>query len=212
MLFSRMEMNERLKQKIRQQAVGDHAKSRRLQRPKTWVMGAAAATVAAAVWLVAGVPFLQQPSIPSPTEQPAHGAPPVNGGASGSELSALVTTPVSTLEEAIAAFGGSLLVPTVLPEGFALKEIVVVGEQGQPARDAIFTYLAGEKSMTYVVSRNPAAFPMELFTKTQVSEVEGYMFEQEGLTELFWMKEGMQYSITGQITGVESMKIAESLE
>lgn len=212
MLFSRMEMNERLKQKIRQQAVGDQAKRRRFQRPKPWVMGTAAATVAAAVWLVAGIPYMQQPSVPSPTEHPAQGFPSANGGASGSDLSALITTPVSTVEEAKAAFGESLLVPTVLPEGFALKEISVVGEQGKPARDAIFMYMAGEKSITYMVSRNPAAFPIELFTKTQVSEVEGYVFEQQGLTELFWMKAGMHYSITGQITAEESMRIADSLE
>lgn len=208
-MFSRMEMNDRLKQKIRQQAGLDKKAKRRFIFPKSWVMGAAA--LAAAVWIIAELPLHQQPVDQTPVENPGVSLPPLNEGV-GSGLSSLITTPLSTVEDAKTSFGSGLLIPTAVPEGFTLSEIAVVGVEGEPARDAIFTYMAGEKTITFVASRNPAAFPIDLFTKTHVGEADGYVFEQQGLTELFWMEEGIQYSVTGQITAEETISIAESME
>lgn len=210
-LFSGMEMNDQLKRRIRQQAAAEKPVKRRFNPAKLWVMGTV--VLAASVWMIAGFPLLQQPSIPTPVEDPAgNSLPPANGGAAGSDLSSLITTPVSSVEEAKTVFGSSLLTPSVVPEGFTLSEITVVGMEGESARDAIFTYIAGDKTITVVASRMPAAFPVEMFTKTQVDEAEGYIFEQQGLTELFWMGDAIQYSVIGQITGAEAMSIAESME
>jgi len=38
------------------------------------------------------------------------------------------------------------------------------------------------------------------------------VFEQPGMTELYWSKDGNQYSVVGQISGEEAMKVAESVE
>lgn len=210
-LFSGMEVNDQLKRRIRQQAVAEKQGKRRFTPAKSWVIGTVA--LAASVWMVAGFPLLQQPSIPTPVEDPAgNSLPPANGGAAGSDLSSLITTAVNSVEEAKTAFGSKLLTPSAVPAGFTLSEISIVGMKGDPARDAIFTYYAGDKTITFVASRMPAAFPAEMFTKTPVDGAEGYILEQQGLTELFWTEDGLQYSVTGQISGAEALSIAESLE
>lgn len=207
MLFSGMELNDRVKQNIRQQAAVEKG-GRRFVFPKAWVMGTAA--LAAAVMFIAGYPMLQQPAVPAPVENPVGSLPPSNEGAVGSELSSLITTPLSSVEEAKAAFGPDLLVPNVVPESFTLSEMVSVGMEGEPVRDVIFTYVSGEKTLTFVASRNPAAFPVDMFTPTQVNGADGFVFEQPGLTELFWADGGIQYSITGPLSADEAMKLAES--
>ena len=211
LLFAGMELNDRIKQQIRQQAAVDK-KGRRFVMNKTWMISAAGLT--AAVLLFASFPLLEKPSVPVPTESPvvsAPSVPPANeGGAAGSELSPLITTKAESIEAAKTAFGEGLLVPGDLPEGFALKEIVTVGMQGEPVRDAVFTYASGEKTLTFAASRMPAAFPVEMFTKTQVGDAEAFVFEQPELTELFWFADGIQYSITGPLSADQAIQAAES--
>ncbi|WP_157213492.1 DUF4367 domain-containing protein [Paenibacillus senegalensis] len=209
MIFSQIELSDHAKNNIRQQAIAEKA-GRRFFFSKAWIMGMGA--LAAAVIMLVGLPNLQQPNVPSPVENPGGSLPPSHGGAGGSELSQLITTTLSSAEEAKEAFGPGLLVPSFVPEGFELAEIVAVGMKGEPVRDVNFTYISGDKTLTFAVSRNPAAFPAELFTPTQVNGVEGFVFEQPGLTELFWVEEGIQYSITGPLSADEAMKIAQSIE
>ncbi|TLS52365.1 hypothetical protein FE782_10355 [Paenibacillus antri] len=209
MLFSNIEMSEDLKAKVRRTAAAEKP-VRRTAFPKSWMLGAAA--LAAAVMLLIGYPMLQPPAAPTPGDQSAGSEPPANGGAVGSDLSQLITTPLSTVDEAATAFGAELHVPNDVPEGFTLSEIAAVGMEGEPARDVIFTYASGEKSLTFVASRLPAAFPADLFSKTTVGGADGFVFEQPGLTELFWSVDGIQYSVTGQITGEEALQVAESAQ
>lgn len=207
LLFAGMELHDRIKQQIRQQAAAEK-KGRRSVMPKTWMMGTAG--VAVAVLLFAGIPLLDWPTVPDPSVPPVASVPPTNDGAAGGGLSELDTTKVGTVEEAKTAFGEGLLVPSALPEGFALTEIVTVGMPGEPVRDALFTYTSGEKTLTFAASRMAAAFPAELFTKTQVGGMDAFVFEQPELTELFWVADGVQFSITGPLTGNEAIKAAES--
>ncbi|MDQ6421672.1 DUF4367 domain-containing protein [Paenibacillus sp. LHD-117] len=202
-LFTRMELSEQVKQKIRQQAAAETG-GRRFALPKSWIMGAAAALVAAVI-LIAG---LQQPSAPG--EYPIDSVPPTNEGTVGSELSQLVTTSLASVEEARSAFGEGLLVPSFVPEGFALSEMAAVGLEGEPARDVLFTYNSGEKTVTFSTSRMPAVFPQELFSPTQVGGADGYVFEQPELVELYWMSDGVQYGIVGNLSAEDAMKLAES--
>jgi anti-sigma factor RsiW len=207
MVFQKIGMSERAKENVRRQAAAEQG-GKRFALPKSWMLGSAA--LVAAVTIVAGYPLLQQPAAPSPGEQAA--APPSNGGTVGSDLSRLITTPASSPEEAKAAFGDDLRLPTAVPEGYTLSEIVVTGEQGQPARDVVFTYSSGERSATFVASRSPASFPADLFSKTEVNGVEGFVFAQPGMTELFWTEEGIQYSVTGPLDAGAAMRFAQSLE
>lgn len=107
-----------------------------------------------------------------------------------------------------------LRVPIDLPEGFALSETVAVGLKGEPARDVIFTYLSGDSSKTFsfAASRLPAAFPKEMFTSVDVDGAEGFVFEQPGLTELFWSDEGINYSIVGNLSAEQALLVASSLQ
>ncbi|MBB3112702.1 hypothetical protein FHS18_004804 [Paenibacillus phyllosphaerae] len=210
MLFSRMELSNRVKDNIRQQAAAEKV-TRRSAFPKRWYMAAGA--LAVAVMFVAGYPLLEQAADPAPVRNEAGGGPSVNEGgtSTGTDLSALITTPLGSAEEAKTAFGSDLLLPGVTLEGYSLSEMVSVGMENEPVRDIIFTYVSGEKAVTFTASRMAAAFPQELFSKTQVSGAEGFVLEQETYTELFWTVDGVQYGISGPITGAEAMALAESL-
>ncbi|SEN95722.1 DUF4367 domain-containing protein [Paenibacillus sp. OV219] len=211
MLFATVELSDQLKQKIRQQAAVEK-KRRMFIFSKAWMNGIAA--MAAVVLIVAGILVFQGPSAQSPAQNQIGNVdvPSTNEGVTGSELSQLVTSNLNTVEEAQQAFGPGLLVPSELPEGFTLKEISAVGMAGELARDINFTYGSGDKTITYVVSRMQAAFPTDLFTKTQIGGNNGLIFEQPELTELYWMVDDVQYSIVGNLTGVEARKAAESVQ
>ncbi|OMF32228.1 hypothetical protein BK133_14485 [Paenibacillus sp. FSL H8-0548] len=211
MLFSKMELSDSVKQKIRKQATAEQRSRRRFVLPKAWLAGAAA--LVAAVVIVTGLPMLQEPAeVPIPTDNSSGTVLPGNGGSTGSELSQLITTPFGTAEAAKTAFGSGVHVPQVAPEGFKLAEIVGVGMKDQPLRDLNFTYGSGDKTVTFSASRMPAAFPMDLFTQTKVGGADGFIFEQAEFTELFWVVDGIQYGVSGPISGDEAMKVAESVE
>lgn len=211
MLFSGMELSDNVKQKIRKQAAAEK-KTRKFVLPKAWIAGAAALVVA--VVIATGLPSLQKDAAvpPLPTDSSAGTVQPGNGSTTGSELSQLITTPFGTVEEAKTAFGAGVLVPEVAPAGFELKEIVGAGMEGEPLRDLNLTYASGDKTVTYSASRMPAAFPVEMFTQTTVNGADGFIFEQEAFTELFWSVDGIQYGVAGPISGDEAMKVAASVE
>ncbi|TYP74560.1 hypothetical protein [Paenibacillus methanolicus] len=211
MLFSGMEMSEQLKRRIRQEAVGGKAVRKRTLAT-SWKVGAAG--LVAAAMIVVAIPLLDQSSVPAPGNQVAENVPPAqnHGGAAGSDVTQLTTTPLGSIDEAKAAFGEGLRLPTVVPQGYALKEMSAVGMPGQPARDILFTYASGEQTVTFTASRMAPAYPAELFTKTKVGDAEGAIFEQPGMTELFWTADGVHYGVTGPITGEEAMKVSTSAE
>lgn len=208
-LFLQLDLSDEIKRNIRRQASAVTT-ARRPVLPRTWITGAVA--LAAAIMIITGFPMLQHPAIPAPTEQTAE--PPVssNTGAAGSELSSLITTTLGSVDEARSAFGDGLHVPTALPSGFQLSEITAAGEQGKPARDVIFAYVSGQDSFTFVASRMAAAFPQDLFTATKVGGADGFVFEQPELVELFWMQDGIQYSIVGNLSAEEALMAAESAQ
>ncbi|GKU79423.1 DUF4367 domain-containing protein [Paenibacillus sp. L3-i20] len=211
MLFSKMELSDSVKQKIRKQAAAEQRSRHRFVLPNAWLAGAAA--LIAVVVIVTGLPMLQEPAaVPTPTDNSSETVLPGNGGATGSELSQLITTPFGTAEAAKSTFGSGVHVPQVAPEGFKLTEIVGVGIKDQPLRDLNFTYGSGDKTVTFSASRMPAAFPTDLFTQTKVGGADGFIFEQAEFTELFWVVDGIQYGMSGPISGNEAMKVAESVE
>ncbi|WP_219835580.1 DUF4367 domain-containing protein [Paenibacillus sp. R14(2021)] len=205
-LFASLELSEQTKGEIRKRAATANASRRRIF-PKSWMTGAASA--AAVILIIAGCLIFGQPNVPAPGGNPSGSVTP--GGVSGTELSQLITTPLSTAEEAKAAFGAGLLIPRVLPEGYALSEIASTGMKDQPVRDMVFTYTSGEKAITFMASRAAASFPADLFTATKVNGEDGFVFEQETFTELYWTENGIQFAVTGPISAEEAMRVAESV-
>ena len=185
LLFAELELSDRVKGNIRRQAAAEKA-GRRFAIPRMRVLGTAA--LAVAVMIVAGFLLLQRPDGTGGREWRRRLAP-ANGGVAGSELSQLISTTLGSVEEAKAAFGAGLIVPKTLPEGYALSEIVSAGMKGEPVRDVVFTYVSGDRTMTFLVSRALAAFPQEMFTPTKVGGDEGFVFAQPTLTELYWNRE-----------------------
>lgn len=202
LLFSGMELSERVKQTIRRQAAAEKP-VRRASFRRAWIAGSVVA--AASMLIVTGISLLQQ--------QETNRLVPSNG-AIGSQLSELILTPLSSPEEAEAAFGTELRNPADLPEGFTVSETVAIGVKGEPARDVIFTYLSGDgsKTFSFTVSRLPTSFPKEMFTSVEIDGAEGFVFEQPGLTELFWSDEGIHYSIVGYLSVEQALLVASSLQ
>lgn len=218
MIFNQMDLSAKTKNNIRKMTAEGTAK-RRSRFPRIWIAGSAA--LVAAVVIVAGYPMLQQSSpIPAPTQQtgvaepPISGSPqtPVDGGAAGSGLSALITTTVGTPEEAKSAFGEELLVPITAPDSFKLQEITTTGMPDQPIRDVVFTFVADGKQVVFSATRMEPASPMEMFSKTTVRGQDGYVFEQPELAELFWSENGVHYSIVGNLSAAEAVQTAEAAQ
>ncbi|OUS76027.1 hypothetical protein B1748_14540 [Paenibacillus sp. MY03] len=216
MLFNNMELSEAAKDKIRRQASPTGQKRRSFSLPKAWIAGTA--VVVTAVVVFAGYPLLNGPSsVPAPqTGNTGVSQPPSDGGASsgtgtGTGLSQLITAKLATVEEAKAAFGEGLLVPSMLPEGFLLQDITTAGMEGEPLRDAVLTYAAGDRTFTYTVSRMETDFPQDMFSPVQVKGAEGFVFEQPELVELYWIENGIQYGIVGNLTADEAVQAAESI-
>ena len=207
-LFSGMDLSERVKGKVRQQANAEAGRRRRFV-PGGWLAGAAAVAAAIMFW---GLPMLQQPAAPPAAEPPVATAPPAAGGAAGSQLSQLVTTPLESAQAAKAAFGPELLLPHAAPEGYELSEMTAIGMEGEVPTRVMLTYVSGAETVTFVADRMDPAFPKEMFTQTTVNGVDGFVFEQPELVELFWAEGGIHYSITGPLTADEAMKLAETLE
>ncbi|MGO4544115.1 hypothetical protein AB4Z29_04900 [Paenibacillus sp. 2TAB23] len=211
MLFSSMEMSEQLKQKIRQEASAEKAE-RKWKLAKSWKV--AAVGLAAAVSIIVAIPLLGTPSAPAPTTVESTtenvSPPQTNEGITGSELTDLKTLTLGSIEEAKASFGEGLRLPSFVPKGYTLTEIAAVGMPGQPTRDIIFTYTSGEHTVTFLASRMASVYPAELFTKTKVGAVDGFVFEQPGMTELFWTMEDVHFGVTGSIPGDVAMKMAVS--
>ncbi|WP_138751371.1 hypothetical protein [Paenibacillus sinopodophylli] len=209
MLFSSMEMSEQLKRKIRQEAAAEKA-GRKWKLAKSWKV--AAVGLAAAVSIVVAIPLLGTPSAPAPVDNTTENVSPPqsNGGIVGSELTSLTTLTLASIEEAKASFGEDLLLPSFVPEGYTLTDIAAVGMPDEPVRDIILTYVSGEHTVTFTASRMASIYPTELFTKTKVGEVDGFVFEQPSMTELFWTIENVHFGITGPIPGDAAMKMALS--
>jgi anti-sigma factor RsiW len=219
-MFDNIEFDDRLKNKVRQQA--DSSRRRRggiMERlaagRRKWAYGAAA--VAMAVMLIVLIPILQSPDpISLPAETPAISpVPSVSPGGTvipdaGSSLTSLITVNVQTPEEAKERFGPDLLVPTYVPEGFKQTEIQTVGMEEDVATRVHFFYSSGDQTLTVTEERGEADLNFDLFESVQVNGVAGYVFAQPGITELYWLADGIQFSVVGPITEAEAMKVAES--
>lgn len=154
------------------------------------------------------------------TTEPDNGTVPGNGaagvnpgdGAAGSGLTQLTTVTVQTPEEASARFGSALLVPSSMPEGFALDYIETTGMDPNAATRAVFFYQSGDQTIVYTVDRDQAVIPYDLFETIEVNGSEGYVYAQPQLTELYWIADGIQYAIVGPLTQEEALAAAASLE
>lgn len=209
-LFAGANLSDSMKARIRKLAAAEQPAKRRFALPRAWIAGAAA--VVAAVVIVAAWP--QQTEQSAGNDSPLTAAPseslPADSGTIGSELSSLVTITLDSADAAAEAFGSGLHVPRVVPEGYTLANIVAVSEQGAQARDVVFTYASGDKSLTVSSSRLDPAFPKELFSQTKIGDHIAYVFEQPEMTELLWTVDGFHYSVVGNVTADEAVHIAES--
>lgn len=130
------------------------------------------------------------------------------------------TWTISTTEEAGKSFGSALLLPEYVPGEFHLDQIQASGATQTNADNITLTYIDGDKLFHI----------MEVKTDLQEMVLDGKVITIHGLpvyinslqtsdkaeidsmyTELQWFKEGVLYSISGQITEEEAVEIAENM-
>lgn len=224
-LFGKLEFDAKLKERVRQgvQASQSPAPSKRrslLGRSK-WAYGAAAAVVLLAIAISApGLRDIAGPSGPAVIEEPGLVAEvPGNNGSSstipdgaGSGLTQLKTVTVPTLEEAKQYFGADLLAPSLVPDSFSLARIEATGMEEQVKTQVVFFYQSADGEFTYAADRKEAVIPLEFFQPIEVNGADGYVFAQPNLTELYWLQDGIQYSIVGALTEEEALAVAASLQ
>lgn len=216
-LFAHVEFDDRMKHQVKErlavseQRAGNKRKSW-LSRSK-WAYG----TAAAALLLVLAVSVPQlggivgQPDTPHASEAGDGGSPGITPPV-GTDLSQLKTAVLGTPEEAKERFGDDLLVPTVLPERFALGEIEAAGMEEQTKTRVVFFYRAADSDFTYSADRAAVTFPAEMFEPIEVNGAAGHIFAQPGMTELYWTQDGVHYGIVGMLTQEEAVDVAASLQ
>lgn len=241
-LFNGMEMDGRLKQAIREKAgLTEVLRQEKRSKPAflrgRWAYSVAAAALVLVVAISApqlynsdpaapgGLPSAGQGTANQPGQDGGQAAPdPAAGGqtspdggaaggsAGGSSLSPLVTETATSTEEAKERFGDDLKTPGIVPEGFQSAGIETTGLKAGEATRVVYFYRSGDKEFTYMADRQEAVIPLEFFSDATVGGAEAHVFAQESMTELYWIADGVQYSIVGNLTEAEAKAVAESLE
>lgn len=213
-LFDGLEFDSKLKQKVRnsinpiQKSVG--IKGWIAAGRRKWAFGTAAVVMVTV--LAVSIPMLDSAPEQTQIDNPGISLPAPDAGSEGSSLSELTTVIVETPEEAKMRFEANLLIPTYIPEGYQRTEIQTTGMEKDTATRVIFSYTSGDKVFTLMEDMRQAGFSFDTFESIQVNGVDGFVNVMPGLTELYWLKDGIQFSIVGPITQEEAMKVAESLK
>lgn len=229
-LFEDMTFDSRMKNRVMQQTRATSASegwtSWFTAGRRKWVAGAASIVLVAAIAF--SLPMLNDadptpiaegpptsdsnPSTPPGDSQPVPDPSGSGGSGIGSDLSELETVQVQTPDEASELYGPELLTPTYTPDGFTLSGIEVTGMRGEAPTRVHMNYASGDQVISIMQNKQPLSFPMDSFESIEVQGVDGYVYEQPTLTELYWEVDGIQYSIMGPVSAEEALKMAESMQ
>ena len=228
MLFADLHFDEEMKAKVRRIAALDKERSVPIQERRPWKRNAwMAGAIAAAI---IGILFVVAPML---ADEPAGGKTPgepqtpgtfiggPDGGDGPTGPSASEPRVVNGYEEAGRAFGEGLLIPSYIPDGFSLNEISVTGPDDGEATDAIFSYVAGNRSFGVFAQKNNEDMPAAYDEEIDVNGSAGYLIagppmSDEGQSvpnvELHWRLNGIHYMLSGNLTGEEAAAVARSME
>ncbi len=127
---------------------------------------------------------------------------------------------LQTLEQAKKAFGGKALVPEFIPEGFKLVSVMGWGTDIQYADRISFRY--SSENAVFQVSQEKAGSQDGFggFRRVEIHGVSGYVrtegskndaAEKDQNTELHWFRDGIHYSVAGQLNEKTALKVARSM-
>jgi hypothetical protein len=127
---------------------------------------------------------------------------------------------IKTLEDAKRRFGDSFLVPSYVPDDFELSDIYAYGHDQNEVSKVVLTYSSGNKSFTIIEEKAPMGNELVGFEEVDINGAIGYLKpsldDKKDVAsldvELYWFKDGVQYSVIGLITPEEAIKIATSMK
>ncbi len=127
---------------------------------------------------------------------------------------------LNTMEEAGEIFGSAFLTPDYLPEKYQLDGIQAFGADRSSADKIILSYQSGEQSIYITEEKSASQEGVSGYEAISMDGFTGYIKElQPGdeagtgdqYIELHWYKEEIHYSISGQLTREEAVKVAKAM-
>ena len=120
---------------------------------------------------------------------------------------------VQSTDEARELFEGDLELPEFIPPGFEPESMFVSGRTEEEATKAIFLYTKDDREFILTAETAQALPELSEFEKADLNGILGYIksLPEETGTDLYWIKNGVLYSISGSITRDDAVKIASSM-
>lgn len=121
------------------------------------------------------------------------------------------------------SFGGAFLTPTYIPEGFQQEKILATGSDPLIADKIILSYIAEERTFVIIEEKIPEADNFlddgandiddaaDIGETVVINGTEGYQKADPSGSQVHWFKDGVYYSVFGQITVEEAVKVARSM-
>lgn len=153
-------------------------------------------------------------------EKPDSNDSKAEGDTFNSGVQVLESWKVDTLEDAKKYMNGTVLIPSYIPEGYSLKEIMAAGPKIGEAINVTMEYES--KGRSFFISQDKAEKRLELVnsSKVDINGTQGYInstkFEDTDnpiySTDLKWYIDNTLYMVQGSIPEEEAIKTARSLK
>ena len=120
------------------------------------------------------------------------------------------------MEEAKQLFGSDLLIPSYIPTDYSLSKIVGGQDDEKQINRIIITYVSGERSIVLEEYRTNSSQDTSGYDVITLDGSSAYLLPpqigdgNEGTdtyTQLLWYRDGIAYTISGQITKEEIIKV-----
>lgn len=125
-----------------------------------------------------------------------------------------VSAQPATVEDASAALGSAFLEPGAGPEGFSMQGIDVISESGYVFVTIQFS--DGVRSYLIIEEKTQMPLKFEGYEITDVNGTQGHLKSSVagGITEteVHWIKDGVHYTIMGELSDNEALDIARSMK
>lgn len=131
-------------------------------------------------------------------------------------LRSTVSNSLKTLEEAKQFMSNSAVIPTYLPRGYELKRIQAVVYNNEKRRSLSIEYVLADKSFVISIEQNSDWKSFEGYKDVNINGITGHMkiFKDGSYesAELRWFIDKSLYTVEGEISEEEAVKISKSLK
>ncbi|MCQ6560981.1 hypothetical protein [Paenibacillus mendelii] len=242
LLFQGLEFDDRMKNEILRHAMTNQMSSPRIERSKfDWrrLLLVSVAAAAIAVMILADDTFFGSPGEPAGgsrtlIDRVEHGANEGIGGTlndpptilKGEDLPGLLSATdgttwlPATVEEAALSFGGGLMLPRAVPDGFELRQIRATGPENGTSDTLEFQYdKEGAGSFQWSAHKQEIAEPVNNDKQVDLNGTVGYIgppdddpdHQNTGI-QLRWHVDGVQYKLRGNLLEDEALSFAEQFK